>query len=156
MPRVRQNNLFFIKLNPDNMLIDFSTIAPTFFVASISAAGLVFAAGNVVISSLTTIIQRMETVDCPQEWPNINALYKLSIESLKKSQRDISWQITISVVLFLSCNIFVIAYWIFDNMALLFKIAIALYIISLVFMVFIVTMAPDVWKLMNNIPLLKK
>jgi hypothetical protein len=137
------------------MPIDLSIIAPTLFVASISAAGLVFAAGSVVIGSLNSVIREMEMTNCPTEWPDINVIYKLAIESLKKSQRDISWEITINVVIFLACNISILTYWIFDNTDLL-KIAIALYVIGLAFMVFIVTIVPDVWKLMMSPPLLKK
>ena len=147
-------SFIFVKLNAKNMPFDLSTLAPTLFIASISAAGLVFTAGNVVIGSLNSVIREMETTNCPTVWPNIRELYKLSIDSLKKSQRDLSWQITCSVVVFLACNICILAYWLIDIPELL-KIAVTLYIIGLAIMVFIVTIVPDVWKLMVILPLKK-
>jgi hypothetical protein len=101
------------------MVFDLSNVVQYIFVASIAAAGLMYAAGNVLIESLSRAIQNTEKecdiITSPNTRPNYNKKAEMLLSYLKSVQKWIIPIFTLDIGIFLFCNFLIMLYWIFNG-----------------------------------------
>ena len=115
-------------------------IAPVLFTASITAAALIYAAGNLATSKLISIKNETE---CLLNGIKIDSKVKnneLLSELLEKEKEEIAADLNsvtstvVPVILFLITNMLVIAFWI-TNLEIALDIAVFLYVLGVLFMI---------------------
>jgi hypothetical protein len=104
------------------MSLDFSAVDSTIFIASISAAGLMYTAGSVMRGGV-----------------------------FRDIENQITTMITFNVIIFLISNFLIMIYWIY-NIILILNFAGLLYLFGLILMIYTVIISFIYWRKISKIP----